>query len=271
MYIQHWNLSEKPFENTPDPRFLYRSLEHEEGLTRLLYAVRESKGAAVLTGVFGCGKTLLGRSLMKELGRDVYKVAYITNPLLSHVELLMAIATGLGITDLPTKKTEVLTNVVLDSIGRALSNNQRDGKKTVVIIDEVHVITDHLILEELRLLLNFQLEDAFLLTLLLLGQPELKENIGTNKQLSQRISIRCHLKNLGPMESSEYITHRLGVAGCQSPIFTERAVASIHEKSGGIPRRINQICDLCLFAGFGRDMENIDEGLVQEVAADIED
>lgn len=271
MYVDYWKLNSKPFENTPDPRFLYRSAQHEEGLLRMLYAVREAKGAVMMTGVFGCGKTLLGRALMRELGKDVYKVVCINNPLVSHVEFLMFIATGLGVTGLPTRKTEVLTNMVLDNIGRALYNNWQDGKRTVVIVDESHIITEYEILEELRLLLNYQLEDMFLLTLILLGQPELKENIKNNKQLSQRISIRCHLGNLSRQETSEYILHRLGVAGRTSPVFTDDALSKIFEKTGGIPRRINQVCDLCLFTGFGQKLGEIDADIVDEAAADLEE
>ncbi len=271
MYEQYWKLTEKPFENTPDPRFLFRSAEHEEGLSRLLYAVKESKGAAMLTGVFGCGKTLLGRSIMKELGKDSYRMVYIGNPLLSHVELLMAVATGLGVTDLPTKKTEILTNVVLDSLEKVLLNNRRDGKRTVVLIDEAHIITEHTVWEELRLLLNFQLDDAFLLTLLLFGQPELKNNITANKQLSQRIAIRFHLSGFNAEEVALYIKHRLSVVGRTDCMFTDESLALIFKKSGGIPRRINHICDMCLVAGLGQKLGSIGPDLVQEVVADMEE
>lgn len=271
MYNKYWGLNEKPFENTPDPRFLFRSEQHEEGLSRLLYAVREDKGAALLTGVFGCGKTLLSRALIRELGADKYKVVYIGNPLLSYVELLMTIARGLGVTDLPEKKTEVLTNVVLDSLEKALQNNRRDGKETVVIIDEAHIITEHKVWEEIRLLLNFQLDDVFLLTLVLMGQPELKNNIMSNKQLSQRIAIRYHLNGFKREETSEYIKYRLKMAGREEPIFNDKALALIHDKSGGIPRRINQICDMCLLAGFGQKLDQIGPEVAQEVVSDLEE
>src|SRR3989338_4091726 len=156
MYEEYWGLTEKPFENTPDQKFIYYSAQHEEGLSRLLYAVREGKGAALLTGVFGCGKTLLGRVLLRELEKDIYRTAFILNPQMEYLELLMAIATALGERELPTKRTEVLANVVLNSLQTILQNNARDGKKTVVIVDEAHVIEDRSVWEGLRLLLNFQ-------------------------------------------------------------------------------------------------------------------
>lgn len=270
MYEAYWNLKEKPFENTPDPRFLYHSAQHEEGLYRLLYAVKEQKGAAIMTGVFGCGKTLLGRTMLKELSKDIYRVGYITNPQLSYIELIMAIANSLGVTGLPTKKTEVLTNVVLDEIGNALENNMKDGKKTVVIIDEAHVINDKQVWEGLRLILNYQLEDRFLLTLLLLGQPELKDSIDNNKQFSQRVAIRCHLGHMNKEDAHNYILHRLKISGREEPLFTEGALRAVYDKSGGIPRRINHICDLALLTGFGRKLANIDEHVISEVTKDLE-
>ena len=270
MYEEHWGLSEKPFENTPDPRFFYLSPQHEEGLSRLFYAVTEGKGAAMLTGIFGCGKTLLGRTLLKELDRDIYKIAFITNPYLTYEELLMYIVYKLGGKDLPTRKSEVLVNVILERLNEILENNMRDGKKTVVIIDESHVINDSRVWEELRLILNFQLEDRFLLTLLLLGQPELKELIDANKQFVQRIAVKCYLGSLSEKETREYILHRLAVAGRVQPIFIDETYKVIYKKSGGIPRRINHICDLALFSGFGKGVSIIDEGLIKDVASDLE-
>ena len=270
MYNVYWGLKEKPFENTPDPRFIYLTPQHEEGLSRLLYAVRESKGSALLTGVFGCGKTLLGRCLLKELEKDVYRTAFILNPQMEYLELLMAIATALGERDLPAKRTEVLANVVLNSLQTILQNNARDGKKTVVIIDEAHVIEDRTVWEGLRLLMNFQEEDRFILTLIFLGQPELKTKIDANKQLSQRIALRCHLGPLSEQETKAYVTHRLKVAGREGSLFLEETFPLIHDKSGGIPRRINNICDLALLNGFGGKFKEIDVACLQEAVRDIE-
>ena len=270
MYQTYWNLKEKPFENTPDPRFMYLTPQHDEGLSRLLYAVKEGKGAALLTGVFGCGKTLLGRVLLRELEKDVYRTAFILNPQMEYLELLMAIATALGERDLPTKRTEILTNVVLNSLQTILENNARDGKKTVVIIDEAHVIEDRTVWEGLRLLMNFQEEDRFILTLIFLGQPELKTKIEANKQLSQRVALRCHLGPLSGQETRDYVMHRLKVAGRKAPLFSKDAFPLIHEKSGGIPRRINNICDVALLTGFGRKLKEVDVSCLQEAVRDIE-
>lgn len=259
MYEEYWGLKEKPFENTPDPRFLYSSIQHEEALCRLIYVVRENKGAGMLTGVFGCGKTLLGRALLRELEKDIYKVAYLTNPRMEDIDLLRIIAHHLGNPELPQRKSDVLI-----SLEKTFANNLRDGKKTVIIIDEAHVIEKDSVFEEIRLLLNYQLEDKFLLTLLLLGQPELKDKIESNKQLLQRIAMRYHLESLSSDEIKKYILHRLKIAGSDKDTFNPDALRVIFERSAGIPRRINQVCDMSLLTGFVKKAKMIDESIVLE-------
>ncbi len=270
MYTQYWGLQRKPFDNTPDPEFLYYSSQHEEALARLLYAIKERKGLAVLSGVFGCGKTVLGQVLLRELSEDRYRIGFINYPLFSHVEFLLAIVRSLGSYDLPTKKTEVLVNFVLDNLNNILLNNARDGKDSVIIIDEAHAIEDSQIFESLRLLLNFQLPDRFLLTLVLSGQPELREKLEFHKQLAQRIAIKCHLTNLDLKDSIGYIIHRLKVAGREEPIFTKEAMEAIYEHTSGIPRRINRLCDMCLLSGFAKNLSQINESVILEEARDSE-
>ena len=259
MYEEYWGLKEKPFQNTPDPRFLYYSPQHEEALMRLIYTVRERIGAAMLTGVFGCGKTVIAQALLKELSSEQYKSAFIVNPRLDDVDLLRMIVHHLGTTEPPIRKADVL-NILHD----ILLNNMRNGKETVVIIDEAHAIVDNNVFEEIRLLLNFQLQDRFLLTLLLLGQPELKQKIDKNIQLEQRINVKSRLDSLSREDTKNYIVHRLQVANRTDPTFTEQAINSIYSYSGGIPRRINRLCDMCLLTGFVKRIEIIDDDIVQE-------
>ena len=269
MYEAYWGLKEKPFQNTPDPRFLYHSPQHEEALSRLIYAVQESVGAALLTGVFGCGKTLLGRSLMKELNQEKYKVAFITNPQMSYIELLMLITQELGVTGLPTHRTEVLANVVFLSLRDILNKNYRERKETVIVVDEAHIIQDSEVFEGLRLLMNLQLDDRFLLTLILLGQPELRTKVDEFRQLEQRINIKCHLDNLSQEDTEKYIAHRFKVAGGEEFPFTDETLKAIFDYSGGIPRRINRLCDLCLLGSFGKQLKKIDKETVTEEIASL--
>jgi general secretion pathway protein A len=264
MYVDYWHLKEKPFENTPDPKFFYNSSHHEEAFARMIYVVKEGKGAGMLTGIFGCGKTVLSRALYVELERSMCKVAIITNPRLNDVGLLRMICHQLGKTSVPNEKADVL--MALEDM---LKNNMRDGKKSVIVIDEAHLIEDIHIFEEIRLLLNYQENNKFLLTLILMGQPELKEKVESNKQLLQRIAIRYHLEGLNEEETAHYIEHRLKVAQ-GSGIFTPAAMKVVYEQSGGIPRRINQICDMCLFAAFGRHITSITDDIVREAVESLE-
>ena len=264
MYTAYWKLREKPFDNTPDPRFLYLSQEHEEGLSRLRYVIDDGKGAGMLTGVFGCGKTLLTQALLQELDPTRYRIGLVRDPLVPYLELLRMVARSLGIAEPPLQKSDVLA-----AIEHILTRNLQDGKESVVIIDDAHAIPDETAFEQVRLLLNFQLATKFLLTILLVGQPELTSKVDVNKQLAQRIAIAYHLGPLNEQETSEYIRHRLSVAGADTRIFTDEAITLVFKDSAGIPRRINQICDMSLFTGYGKRVELLDEQLVQEAVKSL--
>ena len=266
MYERYWNLTEKPFENTPDPHFLYYSPKHEEALSRMLYAIRERKGAAVLTGECGSGKTLLIRTLLQELSAEHYQTVLIFNPRIPSIEFLQEIVHQLGGDDTLESKTKLLR--VLDDI---LYNNRKEDKNTVVVVDEAQAIESEEVFEELRMLLNFQLDDMFLLTILLLGQPECRAKLDAIPQLRQRLAVRYHLVGLNKKETHEYIIHRLKVAGTSQEIFTKGTYGLIYESSEGIPRRINNICDMSLLAGFGMKVHKLDEKIVKDVIIDLEE
>ncbi|MEK6732489.1 MAG: AAA family ATPase [Candidatus Omnitrophota bacterium] len=266
MYENYWNLTKKPFENVTDPEFFYFSDQHAEALSRLAYAIRERKGAALLTGVFGCGKTLLAQAILYELTQEKYKVGIINNPQLDYVDLLRAIVRSLKAVELPQKKTELSIDYLLEVLGKILENNLQDGKETVIIIDEAHVIEDKHVFEGIRMLLNFQDRGRFLITLILLGQPELRQKIEDNKQLEQRIAIKYHLNAFDLKDTINYIAYRLKLAGRDEAIFTKEAVESIYEYTGGIPRRINRLCDICLLAGVAKNLKQIDRSTVIEEA-----
>ncbi|MDA0748184.1 MAG: AAA family ATPase [bacterium] len=257
MYLEFWGFSELPFENVPDPRFFYPSAEHQEALLRLFYAVNSRKGAAMLTGEIGCGKTILSRTLIQDLPPDRYEVGVIANPSLTPIEFLREILYQLGVESKANSKLDLL-----HALNDQVTRNLNAGRDTVVIIDEAQAIEDPETLEELRLLLNFQLNDRFLLTLLLMGQPELKDKIAKIKQLEQRIAIKFHLGPLKLEETRAYIQTRVDKAGLKRKIFNDDAVEAIHRASRGIPREINNICDVSLLLGFGTRMNIIDTDLI---------
>jgi general secretion pathway protein A len=264
VYKDHWGLEELPFENVPDPRFFYPSSDHQEALLRMFYAVNNSKGAAMLTGEVGCGKTILSRTLIQDLPPERYEIGVIANPSLSPVEFLKEILYQLGIESAADSKLDLL-HALNDQMVKSLN----EGKNTVVIIDEAQAIEDPETLEELRLLLNFQLNDRFLLTLLLIGQPELRDKIGAIKQLDQRIAIKYHLGPLKLDDTKAYIQTRMDKAGVTKRIFREDAVEAIHKASGGVPRDINNICDLCLLLGLGSKLEEIDTDVVPKAVGAV--
>lgn len=265
MYEKYWGLTEKPFENTPNPRFMYYSNKHEEALTRLLYAIKEEKGSAMLTGEYGSGKTILSRIIIDELIKDkIYEVALITHPQLSPIEFIQEIIYQLKNEHVVGSKPQLL-HMMQDIIYK----NFKDGKKVVILIDEAQIVKSRQTFEEVRLFLNFQLNDRFLITLILIGQPELLNRVREIPQLWQRLGIKYHLSGLTSAESEAYIRHRLSVAGARSDIFTADAMEIIHNYSKGIPRSMNNACDMSLLIGFGQEAKVIDRELASKVVEDL--
>jgi len=267
MYEAYWGLKEKPFENTPDPRFFYYSQQHKEAVARMLYVVREHKGAALFTGDYGCGKTLLTRVLWNELQQENrYQSVFILNPRLSSLEFIQEIVHQLGGAD-SSKENKI---DLFHTLHKILYSNHTAGKHSVIIIDEAQAITNKDTFEEIRLLLNFQLDNAFLLTIILLGQPELKYTVMSLPQFMHRMAVRFHLKAFNETETREYIEHRLQVSGAGRILFEPDAYKEVHVCSGGIPRRINTVCDLALLVGFGNNLNLIDKQTITKINEDLE-
>jgi general secretion pathway protein A len=262
MYLDYWKINKYPFENVPDPDFMYYSPEHEEALVRLLYAVKRMKGAALLTGEIGSGKTTLSRVFIQQLPEKEFDIGLITNPSLNALDFIKEVHYQLGLDSDSNSKTDLL--VILNN---HLLDNMNKGRSTLLIIDEAQLIFGETF-EEIRLLLNFQLNDRFLMTFLLIGQPELRDMIREYKQLDQRIAIRYHLNPLTKAETANYIRFRLSKTGCDRELFTEKAYDAIYQYSGGIPRKINNVCDLALLVGFSLKIQEIDEPLIVKVVRD---
>jgi type II secretory pathway predicted ATPase ExeA len=265
MYEQYWSLADKPFRNTPDPHYFYFSRQHEEALTRMLYAITEGQGAMMLTGDYGCGKTLLSRSLLDELDPDRFEVALIPYPNLSGVELLQEILLQFGYEAQGLSKVELL-----HLLSDCLLDNHARGCSTIIIVDEAQMVMDKMTMEEIRLLLNFQQDRKFYLTLVLMGQPELRERVEEMPQLLQRLSVRYHLRAFDEEDSEKYLAHRMAIAGGNGDIFTREAGRLIASAGEGVPRRMNNIADMSLMVGFGQRTPVVDENIVQQVITDMD-
>ena len=261
VYLQHWKLHRKPFENTPDPSFLYYSEAHRSSLDLLLYAARERKGMALLTGGHGCGKTLLGGAVVKALKPQEFVVGIVNNVRLSETELLNEILYQIG-EDQQSERLLELSRL----LGETLFRHVQQDKHTVLIVDDAHLIEDDGVLEQLRLLLNFQLEDRTMLTLVLMGLPGLRERVEAMPQLGQRLAVKCHVDPFGAEDVQNYVRHRLRIAGGQERVFADEAMREIAKATGGVPMRINTVCDLALMAGAKANAQCITPEIVTSVA-----
>lgn len=264
MYNDFYCMRERPFSKTPDPRFLYLSMPHREALARLQY-VAEEREIALLTGEIGCGKTTLSRALMDSLG-DEYRFCFIVNPRLTAIEFLRSIARAFSPL-LPAEDKESLLNQIADAVFLL----HTEGISPVLIVDEAQLIPDREIFDEIRLLTNFQLDDRNLITVILMGQPELREILSDPvfEPLRQRITMQFHLPPLEMGDVQEYLDCRLEVAGGGAGLFSPDAVQRIFELSDGVPRRINQIATNAILEGYGRDEAIIDAAIIDEVASEL--
>ena len=265
MYLEYWDLKKFPFENVPDPLFMYYSPEHEEALARLLYAIKRNKGIALLTGEIGSGKTMLTRVLMRQLSDEEFDIGLVVNPTLEPVDFLREILHSLGLEpDMNLPKSSLLK-----LLNERVLENLRNDKVTLLIFDEAQLISTATF-EEIRLLLNFQLNDMFMLTVVLLGQPELRHILKGMQQLNQRIAVRYHLNALNLDETIKYVDTRLKKAGSDGSIIDRQALNEIYSYSGGIPRVINNICDTSLMTGFALKAKVVDSGIVKQAVRDVD-
>ena len=264
MYKEFYGLKEKPFSKTPDPRFLFMSHGHREALARLQYVIEERE-IAILTGEIGCGKTTISRALMDSMG-NAYHFSFIFNPRLSSMEFLRCIARGLNVATPSNYKDELLKE-----INEALYRFHQDGRHPVIIIDEAQLIVDRDVFEEIRLLTNFQLDDQNLLSIIMMGQPELRKTLiePVYEPFRQRLALNYHLCPLDLAETQDYLDFRIEIAGGSPGIFSIDAVIRIFEFSGGIPRKINLVATNALLEGFGREAALIEGEIVEDVEDEL--
>ena len=262
MYTEFYGLKELPFALTPDPRYIYFTPSHTEVMANLHYGIESGKGLIVVTGEVGTGKTTMLRWVMSRLDRTVM-VAYIFNPRLSVTEFYQHLATLFDVPNWESKSD------LLFELGKVLESRHSRGLRTVLIVDEAHGLSAS-VLEEIRLLCNFESDTAKQLQIVLTGQPELRDvlNYPELRQLKQRVALRCELKALPNVEeTAQYISSRLKVAGAdQLDIFSPGAVDYIFRCTAGIPRAVNNLCDNALLNGFAAGNQIISKAMIQEVA-----
>lgn len=265
MYTQFFGLSEPPFSISPNPKYLYMSERHGEALAHLNYGLQDGGGFVLLTGEVGTGKTTVSRCLLQQLPADT-EIAYILNPSLTERDLLAAICDEYQL----VYEQEASLKQLFDLIRDHLLVNLAAGKRSVVLVDEAqHLLPG--VLEQLRLLTNLETDEKKLLQVVLIGQPELQQMLRQPllRQLAQRITARYHLLPLSCQDVDAYVRFRLQVAGCVQPIFTPRAIQTLHRLSGGIPRLINLICDRALIAAFARGSHKIVHGDISQSAFEV--
>ena len=267
MYLTFYGLREKPFNATPDPKFLYMSPGHREALSQLVYGTQERKGFIVLTGKVGTGKTTLLHALCQRLNGQC-AISFVVNSGLRFDELLEYVLEDLGVTKAGESRAQRLM-----ALNTFLIERERIGQNTVLIIDEAQNL-DVATLEQVRLLSNFETPTSKLLQILLVGQPELKThlNLPELRQLKQRVGLRCQIQPLTPEATRSYIRTRLRIAGGQDlSLFSDAAIDRISNYSGGIPRLINIVCDHCLLFGYAEQQRRIDRQIVSRAIEYLED
>lgn len=268
MYEHFYGLRERPFELTPNPRYLFLSPGHSEALTMLQYGSCRRNGLTLLIGDAGTGKTtLVHAALEAQRGGNAFSV-YVTNPALTREEFFEFLAWGFNLSaEARTSKSRFLLDLT-----HSLADRQVTGGVSALIIDEAQCLSDAL-LEEVRLLGNIESPTEKLLSIILIGQPELAERLSapSMRQLKQRVALRCTLSPLGVDEASAYIDTRIRVAGGEwTSIFTRSAVEAVHRGSRGIPRTISVICENALISGFALQRRPIGPDIVNEVCRDFD-
>ena len=266
MYLKFFGLTAKPFELTPDPKFLFLTPGHREALAQLTYGIQEQKGFILMTGEVGTGKTTLLRTLAERFGKEI-EAAFVLNSTLPFDEILEYTLADFGIPDPRGSRAQRLI-----ALNQFLIEQRRAGRKTLLIIDEAQNLAIET-LEQIRLLSNFETSTAKLVQIILSGQPELyaKLQLPELRQLKQRIAMRCTLRPMTGEEVGQYITSHLRIAGTTGAIFTAAAVRAIERYSAGLPRVVNIVCDHCLLIAYADQTREVDVAIVNRAIRYLED
>ena len=261
-FMEFFGLQEQPFSNTPDIRYYFESHQHNEARVRLMHAIDTMKGLAVLVGDVGTGKTTLARRLVEELEDGPYEAALlvVVHGDVSADWLLRKVAAQLGV-----ENTSGVKETLIGLLYERLLSLHNSGRKAVILVDEANMLRNQEVLEEFRGLLNLEVPGSKLLTFILIGLPELDRWLAQDTPLLQRVALRFTLHALSESATREYIEHRLKIAGCSEPIFSDEAYRAIFKRSQGTPRLINTICDNALLEGYLLKKKLIEVAVIDDV------
>lgn len=272
MYSQHWNLNHRPFENTLEPKCFFPSQTHQAALLKLRYLIETQKGAGVLVGPTGTGKTFVTHRLAQELSHQAGPWLNFVFPQMSPDDLLTDVAIRLGGESAAAgwpMHSVLPRSASLRIIERSLSEHAHAGWHPVLVIDDAHLIDDPATLQALELLLNFQQPPQRAFSLILLGDRLLLSRLSRLPRFDERLAVRAMLQSLSPDETARYIRFRLEVAGARHAIFDAEALAEIAELSDGIPRRINRLADLALLVGYADGRKQLTAEDVASVSEEL--
>jgi general secretion pathway protein A len=265
MYESYWGLNCRPFDSGLDD-FYYPCEAHQGALLKLRYTIENRRGAALLAGPAGVGKTLLVGALERQLPESFAPFVHLVFPQMPGPQLLIWLAEEMGAGNLGGNAT---VEASVRALSRAFAQNCERGRHAVVAIDEAHLLSEANTLETVRLLLNFEHQGAPALTLLLVGQPSLLPALDRMPGLEERMAVKCLLRPLNLEETVSYVNHRLKSAGAERTIFENEALEAIFYLTRGLPRRINRLCDLALLIGFAEEQATLGATQIESVSQEL--
>ena len=264
--MEYYGLKEHPFSNVVDSRFYFNSRLHSDALIKLRYAVDTQKGLSVVIGGIGTGKTTLARRFLEEMDEGSYEAALlvVVHSSVSSEWLFKKFAIQLGVKDVKDDRVDLLSQIY-----HRLHEIIEEGRKAVVMIDEVQMLNSREIMEEFRGLLNMESPEGKMINIIFFGLSELENVLALDEPLKQRVAVKIRLREFSEKDTRDYIKHRLNVAGCKTANFAEEAVGLIYRCTRGTARLINTVCDNALLEGYLAKSETIDGTIIQTVAVDL--